>query len=106
MSRRKDTTDRRSPSRWAVAGCLTLAVLGTLVTLGCLLSIYGEGISFGGPPRPTRTGYVAMLSIGAVAGIAIPAAVCAVVLNTPWRLVVVVTAVVTAILGVLILGII
>lgn len=105
MNPRKDTPDRSNPSGWAVAGCIVLAVLGALVTLGCLFSIYVEGISFGGPPRPARTGYVAILSVGALAGIAVPAAVCAVALNTSWRLVVAATAVVAATLGVLLLGI-
>jgi hypothetical protein len=103
------TPGRRSsggprPSAWTVAGCLALGVLGTLTTLGCLLSIYVETSSFGGPAQEPRSGYMALLITGAVAGIGVPAAVCAKALGTSWRLTVIATAVAAVAVAVLLLG--
>ena len=75
-----------------VAGaCIAFAVAGALATLGCVLALYVESSGLGSP-RDTgmRPGYSALLIGGAVAGIALPAAVCFTVLRGSRRVVVVV----------------
>jgi hypothetical protein len=70
---------RRSPLMWAigVVACAILAYVGILVTLGSLVGIHLEMIGFG-TPRDTapRVGHIAAMSIGAGAGILVPAAAC------------------------------
>lgn len=90
----------------AVAGCLALGVVGAIVTLGCLLSIYLESVGLGAPrDGGMRPGYTALLIAGALAGVLLPAAACFVFLVASRRVVVGLAALGAAIVTAAVLGI-
>jgi hypothetical protein len=82
-----------------------VAVVGTVVTIGCLLAIRLEVIGLGAP-RDTdpRAGYIAVLVTGAAAGVLIPAAACFFLLKSGKRIVVVVAAFATLLVALFVLG--
>jgi hypothetical protein len=62
--------------------CLVAVVAGVFVVLGCLLALRLEATGFSRPSDVAiRPSYVALLVVGAFAGVIVPAAVCAVLLR-------------------------
>ncbi|WP_155853022.1 hypothetical protein [Arthrobacter sp. H14] len=100
-----NTHVRRSSSA-AIAGCVAVGVAGTLVTLGCLLAIYLESSGLGAPrDSGMRPGYTALLIVGALAGVLVPAAACFTFLAVSRPIIVGVAAVGAGIVAVAVLGI-
>lgn len=82
-----------------------LAAVGVMVTVGCLLALMLELDGFGAPrDAAPRGGYVALLSAGAVLGVAIPTATAWLALRGPARAVVAGAGTVVLVLVVGVLG--
>jgi hypothetical protein len=97
----------RSPllSAVIVTICVALTVVGLLATLVCLVFIHLELIGFGLPlDAEPRGDVIALLVIGAAAGILIPAAACFFLWRTGRRIVVIVAALATLLIGILLFG--
>jgi len=97
--------ESRDPSvaRYVLVGAL--AAVGVAVTLGCLLALMLELESFGAPrDAGPRGGYVALLSAGALLGVAIPTVTAWLALRGPARAVVAGVGAVVLVLVVGVLG--
>ena len=66
--------ESRGPSVARVMAVGGLAAVGVMVTAGCLFALMFELDGFGAPLEGPRVGYVALLSAGALLGVAIPTA--------------------------------
>ena len=91
-----------SVARSIAVGCL--AAVGVMVTAGCLLALMFEVEGFGAPRDGPRGGYVALLSAGALLGVAIPTAAAWLTLRGPARAVVAGVGAVVLVLIVAVLG--
>jgi hypothetical protein len=87
-----------------VAVCGALVVVGVFVTLGCLLALYLELEGFGTPPMPRQL-YLASLAFGAVAGLAVPAGACMVLLRGSSKVALLFAAIAAVAVGLLVLGV-
>ena len=87
--------------------CAGSIAVGVFVVLGCLLALGLEADGFG-RPRDTgmRPGYVAVLIIGATAGIVVPTGICLALLKGSRRLVAVVAGAAAIIVAVSLFGVV
>jgi hypothetical protein len=87
--------------------CVGSIAVGAFVVLGCLLALGFEADGLGRPPDTgMRPGYVAVLIIGATAGVVVPAAICLALLKGSRRLVAVLAGFAAIVVAVSLFGVV